>query len=113
MPNRYARDELIKIALQQVQLPNLEVHDMPDGVVLPDALCIQWLQDILDFWYHMMPFSATVDYVPLQLIAREPSVILPDDFILDVRHGLCVPTLAGDFQSYRRILRVPLQKFIN
>src|SRR5205823_4769598 len=60
-----------------------------------------------------MPFSATVDYVPLQLIALEPSVILPDDFILDVRHGLCVPTLAGDFQSYRRILRVPLQKFIN
>lgn len=113
MPNRYTRDQLISIALQQVQLPNLEIHDMPDGVVRPDAFCIQWLQDILDFWHHMMPFSATVDYVPLYLLANVGTVILPDDFILDVKHGLCTPRIPSDLQTYQRLYRVPLQKFIN
>ncbi len=113
MPNRYARDELIKIALQMVQLPNLEVHDMPNGVVQPNAFAIQWLQDILDFWYHMVPFSATVKSTALNCVANQNYVTLPSDFILDVRNGFVVERIPGNAASKRRVIRVPLQKFIN
>ena len=113
MPNRYARDELIAIALNMLQLPNLEVHDMPDGIVQQDAFCIQWLQDILDFWYHMVPFSATVVSATLNCTANQSYVTLPADFILDVRNGYLIQTVPGDSLSLRRITRVPLQKFIN
>lgn len=96
-----------------VQLPNLEIHDMPDGVVLPDAFCIQWLQDILDFWYHMMPFSATVKSVALNSIANQDYILLPSDFILDVRNGYATRTIPTDPLSVVRRHRVSLQKFIN
>jgi hypothetical protein len=113
MPNRYTRDELILIALNMAQLPNLEVHEAPDGVVQQDAYSIQWLQDILDFWYHIMPFSATVDDVGITCTANSDVIVLPGDFILDVRNGLEVQTVPGDNTSYRKIQRLSLQKFRN
>ena len=112
MPNRYTRDELIKIALNMAQLPNLERHDMPDGVVLPDAFSIQWLQDILDFWYHMVPFSAAVDKVTLNATAGSDTIVLPSNFVLDVRNGYLTRTDPTDILSLRRRIRTPLQKFI-
>jgi hypothetical protein len=113
MPSRYTRDELIRIALDQAQLPNLSIHDCPQGVVQPDAYSVQWFQDILDFWYHMMPFSAAVVNVALPVIANQSYITLPADFILDVRNGYVVQTVQGDAQSYRRVTRLPLQKFIS
>jgi hypothetical protein len=113
MPNRYVRDELISIALQMAQLPNLEVHDMPNGVVQQNAFSIQWLQDILDFWYHMVPFSATVRKISLTCTANSDNILLPTDFILDVRNGLLVRKVPDNANSYERRLRTPLQKFIN
>lgn len=112
MPNRYTRDELIRIALSMAQLPNLDIHDIPDGVVQPDAHSIQWLQDILDFWYHMVPFSATVDSTELPMTANIATVSVPADFILDVRNGYLVQTIANDALSYRRMVRLPFQKFL-
>lgn len=113
MPNRYCRDELILVMLGMVQLPNLEVHDGPNGVVQQDAYAIQWLQDILDFWFHMMPFSATVKKIALTCTANNDTLIMPSDFILDVRNGLVAQTIPGDNNSYKRRFRAPLQKFIN
>src|SRR5438105_7481773 len=113
MPNRYCRDELIRIALNMVQLPNLDIHDIPSGVVQQDAFCIQWLQDILDFWYHMVPFSASVISTALNVTANSVSVTVPNDFIVDVRNGYLVQTIIGDTHSYRRVVRVPLQKWLN
>lgn len=113
MPNRYVRDQLILNALAQAQLPNLAVHDAPNGVVQQDAFAIQWLQDILDFWYHMVPFSATVVKTPLTCTANSDTLTLPADFIIDVRNGLLTESIPGDTSSYRRRMQVPLQKFIN
>jgi hypothetical protein len=113
MPNRYVRDELIMIALDQVSLPNLKVHEAPDGIVRSDAYSIQWLQDILDFWYHMVPFSATVGTATVTCTPNSHTVTLPADFILDVRNGYTVQAVPGDATSMRRTLRLPLQRFIN
>lgn len=94
-------------------MPNLSVHDAPNGVVQQNAYSIQWLQDILDFWYHIVPFSATVVKHPLTCTANNDTIILPEDFILDVRNGLLVQSIPGDNTSYIRRYRMPLQKFIN
>lgn len=112
MPNRYERDELIRIALNMAQVPNLQQHDIPDGVVQPDAYSIQWLQDILDFWYHMVPFSSTVVKVSITIPANTTEILLPTDFILDVRNGLITQT-HDNVNSKKRLIRVPLQKWIN
>lgn len=112
MPNRNTRDELIKTALNMVTLPNLEVHDMPDGVVQQDAFMIDWLQEIIDYWHHMVPFSATVTHQTFNCIAHFDTLILPDDFIVDVRHGFMVQTKVNDPRSFRRIIRYDLPRFI-
>lgn len=113
MPNRYTRDELIRIALSMAQLPNLDIHDIPNGVVQIDAFSIQWLQDILDFWYHMVPFSSTVTSASLNLSANNNTVSVPTDFILDVRNGYLVQTITNDTLSYKRMYRLPFQKWLN
>ena len=113
MPNRYTRDELIRRALDKVQLPNLTAHDMPNGTIQPDAFCIDWLQDILDFWHHMVPYSTTVVNTSLNITANVETVLAPTDFILDVRNGYTVETIAGDTKSHKRMYRIPFQKFLN
>jgi hypothetical protein len=113
MPNRYCRDQLIKIALDMALLPNLEHHDIPDGVVMPNAFSIQWLQDIIDFWYHMVPFSATVGHTILNCTANCDTIVLPSDFILDVKNRYHVQTVPGNNRSYKKTFRLPLQQFLN
>lgn len=113
MPTRYVRDETINIALQVAQLPNLEIHDSPNGVVQQDAFCIQWLQDIIDYWHHHVPFSSTVKKQALSCTANNETLLLPVDFIIDVRNGLLTRTIPANASSYRRCVRLPLQKFIN
>lgn len=111
MSNRYARDELIRIGLDMASVPNLKYHDCPDGVVLDSAYSIQWLQDIIDFWYHMVPFSSGVQFVELNIPALTSSIAVPGDFILDVRDGYIVQT-TPDVSSKKRMQRLPLQKWI-
>ena len=113
MPNRYTRDELVKIAMDQAQIAAVEAHDAPDGVVQDDAYTVQWLQDIIDFWYHWCPFSATVeaDY-SFTISANTTTVKLPTDFILDVRNGVIIQTTDSD-NSKKRMIRTPLQKWMN
>lgn len=113
MPNRLTRDELIIRGLSMAVVPNLEHHDLPHGVVEPDAFSLQWLQEILDFWYHMVPFSSSVTTVDLNAVANSDSITLPVDFILDVRNGYLVQTVIGDNTSFKRTTRVPLQKWVN
>ena len=97
-----------------VQIPNLDSHDRPkpSGLILPDAFCIQWLNDILDFYYHLKPFSTTVTKRQLNIPANTQDITLPDDFILDVRNGYVVQTTEQP-NSLERLYRVPLQKWIN
>lgn len=113
MPNRLTRDQIITNALDQSQAQNLINHDIPNGIVQPNAFSIQWIQDILDYWYNVFPFSSTV--VPefsLPIPANTTDVTLPTDFILDVRNGyIYQPT--DQVSSQRRMIRVPLQRWIN
>src|SRR5262245_32636918 len=95
------------------QLPNLDVHDRPSGTIVAGAFAVQWLQDIIDFWYHMCPFSATITTATTTIPQAQDWYLLPSDFILDVRNGALVQTIAGDPLSYKRAVRVPLQKWLN
>ena len=114
MTNLYCRDEIILIGLAMAQLPNLEIHDAPDGVVQEEAYAVQWLQDILNFFYSVVPFSATAKKsTSVTCTANSDTVTLPADFIVDVRNGLLVQTIPGDPTSFKRTMQVSLQKFIN
>lgn len=112
MPNRYCRDELIVTALNMSQAVQLIRHDCPDGVVQIDAYSIQWLQDIIDFWYHMVPFSSGVTDIQLNIPAHTTEIPVPENFILDVRNGYIIQQ-TDSLTSKRRMIRVPLQKWIN
>jgi hypothetical protein len=113
MPSRYTRDELIISALDLAVAPQLMVHDVRDGVVLPDAHSLKWLQYIIDYCYHMSPFSATITKTACNATANSDEILLPTDFILDVRNGYVTQCVPGDDNSYRRRLRVSLQSFID
>jgi len=113
MVNRYCRDELILNMLLLVQNANLEHDEAPGGVVQPTAMSIQWLQDILDFCYHKSPFSSTVTHAPLSCTAQSDTITLPSDFILDVRDGYLVQSIAGDPLSLVRVFRRSFQDLLD
>lgn len=114
MPNRYTRDELIYKALDLAELPNIKKHDLSQGgSVNSNAYSIGWLQDILDYWYHMVPFSAAVIKAPFNLTANYGMYDLPEDFIVDIRNGLIVQDVNSNVNSCVRKIRISLQKFIN
>jgi len=111
--NRYTRDQICGFALDMAQLPNLDAKDRPSGTIVAGAFTPQWLQDVIDFWFHMVPFSATVKTATGTISANADHIVLPSDFVLDVRNGLTVQTIQGDSLTYKRTVRVPLQKWIN
>lgn len=113
MPNRYQRDELIRDALDMAQVVSLKNHDCPNGVVQQNAWSINWLQDIIDFWYHMVPFSAGVDVIPLSIPALASSIEPPSNFILDVRDGLVLRRSNENVRSKFRMKRLTLQKWLS
>jgi hypothetical protein len=113
VPNRYCRDELILNMLLLVQNANLEQDEAPGGVVQPQAMSIQWLQDILDFCYHKSPFSSTITHVDFPCSGFSDTLILPADFILDVRDGYLVRNVASDGQSLQRVYRRAFQDFLD
>lgn len=106
--NRYSRDEVLHTALDMADLPTLDIKDRPQGILLPHALCIKWLQNGLDTFHSRFPFASDVTNVELlltpgsdELTLGDPtrgedvshsraSPYLPADFSLDVKDGLIV-----------------------
>src|SRR5262245_66383754 len=93
------------------QLPNLDVHDRPSGTIVAGAFAVQWLQDIIDFWYHMCPFSATITTATTTIPQAQDCYLLLPDFILDVCNGALLQTIAGYPLAYQRAVEEPRQKW--
>lgn len=88
-------------------MPSLDVHDRPDEVNIdPAAHSISWLQNCLDLFYNEIPQAGIVTSTSITLTVNTPTVALPADFIMDVKHGVILPA------EKRRLLRWPLQKVI-
>src|SRR5262245_44529811 len=113
MVNRYCRDELILNMLLLVQNANLEHDEAPGGVVKPESMCIQWLQDILDYCHHKAPLSSTVSHTARNCVANQDTLQLPSDFILDVRDGYLVQSIASDATSLVRVYRRSFQDLLD
>lgn len=112
MANRYTRDELVRRGLDLSQVSALKVHDCPANVVREDAYAVDWLQEIIDFWFHTVPQSQNVHEVSLNIPATADTVVVPADFILDVRNGYIIQT-NEHATSKKRMRRLPLQKWIS
>jgi hypothetical protein len=113
VPNRLTRDQIILEAVNTINTGNFRTANAPNGVVLQTAPAIGWLQNIIDFWHHMVPFSATIKRVRCDAVANQDYILAPTDLIVDVRNGYLVQTIPSDANSLVRRHRVSLQKFIN
>ncbi len=95
--SRYTRDEIISQGLDLAGCSSVSQHDMPGGVVDPNAHAIKWLQNSLDMFHRKYPFSTDIQDIALTLPANSvdsyltgitPTTYLPSNFILDVRNGI-------------------------
>ncbi len=108
--SRYVRDEIISQGLELASSPTLSNHDMPLGVIDPNAYSIKWLQNALDMFYRKYPFASTVQKVNMTIQAGVEDLVvtsdttryLPTDFIIDCRDGLLASFGdGGNLQQYR------------
>lgn len=92
--------------LNLADCPTLEPHDMPGGVIQPNAHCITWLQTAIDYFHIELPFASRIDTESIT-IPTTGNVTCPSDFILDVRDGLVLASPNG------RLKRLDYQKFLS
>jgi len=104
---RLTRDEIISQGLELSDCANVIAHDMPGGIVDGNAYAIKWLQNALDMFHRRIPFSADLVSVGLTVgtngdaVVTGSSLLLPADFIVDVRDGVLV-SLGGQSVRLRR-----------
>lgn len=87
--NRYTRDEILVRGLREADIPTLEATDAPNGIVQPNAQCIDWLHDALDIFYNEYPWASRITSASVT-IATTGLASCPTDLILDVRNGLFI-----------------------
>lgn len=117
--NRLSRDEIIHTALDMADLPTLDAKDRPEGILMPKAISISWLQQAMDAFHKRYPFAVdavttTMLYVANSdrlVVAEDTTKSLPDDFTLDLRDGLLLQP--GPDQIMGRLRQRSLQSFIN
>jgi hypothetical protein len=120
MASRYTRDEIISQALDLAHSPTVSAHDSPEGVLDPNAWTVKWLENALNFFHRLYPFSSDVTQAAMTVGASSTDVLLvtpalhslylPDDFIVDIRNGLFflvgtreVPLRRVDYQRWLKL----------
>lgn len=117
--NRLSRDEILHTALDMADIPTLDAKDRPDGVLLPRAISIQWLQQAMDAFHKRYPFATDVQTATMLypansdrlVVADDTTLFLPTDFILDVTNGLLLRPDPDNLEG--RLRRRSLQSFID
>lgn len=117
--NRLSRDEIIHTALDMADIATLDAKDRPDGVLLPKAISINWLQQAMDAFYKRFPFATDVVTTSMLypantdrlLWAEDTTKQMPPDFTLDLRDGLLLQP--GPDQIIGRLRQRSIQAYIN
>ncbi len=108
---RYVRDEIISQGLDLASSPTVSQHDMPGGVVQPNAYAIKWLQNALDMFHRQYPFASDIVTATMTIPVNADDIYvtslgstgyLPTDFILDMRNGLFVSIGGRNKQIFRK-----------
>ncbi len=100
--NRLTRDQILHRALNNADLPSLDAKCRPSGLIEEGSLIIDFLQDGLDYFMHAWPWAATVQTLPLTVLAGVEAYDLAPDHIIDVRDGLLVQDANGRVTRTRR-----------
>lgn len=90
-------------------IPDLNRHDRPSGTIVSGAYSVGWLNTILNQFYAVFPWAATVTQLLGAFVAHSDAYALPANFILDVKNGLLVKVN----DRFQRVFRKPLQDAID
>lgn len=88
MPNRLTRDELLSRALDQADCKALDLKDRPGGVIQPNAMCITWLQDGIDLFHRVFPWTGLMAQSALSITSSTNAYALPSDYTLVFKDGV-------------------------
>lgn len=112
MANRLTRDQLCHAGLDLADLPALDQHDRPHGVIVEGAHAVNWLQAGLDVVHELWPWGALLKKQTVSIVANTDVYGLPTDFVLDFPDGLRVDSTVGT--SIRtRARKVGLSKILD
>ena len=114
---RYTRDEIITQGIDLSASPTVIQHDMPGGILQPNAYAIKWLQNALDMFHNKFPFSSDVQSVSITFptgsndlyLTSDNTLYLPTDYIIDVKNGILANYNNNDF----RLKKIAFQEWLN
>ena len=114
---RYTRDEILIQGIELSSSPTVIQHDMPGGIIQPNAYSIKWLQNALDMFHNKYPFSTDVTEVTVNfntgtndlVLNSDNTTFLPSSFILDVRDGV----LYTQSNKQQRLKRLSFQYWLS
>lgn len=100
--NRLSRDEVLHAALDQADIASLDQHDRPNGVIVPNAHAIGWLQRGLDYFHALWPWDALVKSLAWTMTpgtatyeVNAAPINAAEDFLLDLKDGLLLSMPSG------------------
>lgn len=109
--NRLSRDDILNRALDRADSPTLDQKDRPSSpTIAAGALSLQFLQEGLDYFHKLWPFSADITSVAVSIAENDTTITVPSDFILDYKNGIILDDDAGRLRrkSLSKILGVPV-----
>ena len=116
--NRLSRDTILLRALQQADVPTLNLLDVSNanpmtGTILSAAQSIGWLQEIIDWFAAIFPWAQNVTSASANLTAATATIALPTDFILDLRDKMLVTVSTVQRPLRRRGLQSVISSSLN
>lgn len=109
--NRLTRDDILDRALNRIDSASLSQKDRPGGVISPNAMCLTWLQDGIDLFHRVFPWTGLITTSAVSLSTTTNTYALPADFSHDVRDGLRIVQPSPKLN--RRLRRKSLSWFLS
>ena len=110
--NRLDRDTILNRALDRADSPTLDQKDRPSNpTIAAGALSLQWLQEGIDLFHKLWPFSANITSVTVTIAVNDTTITVPSDFILDYKNGIVLDDDKG--RLWRKSLSKILKSYGN
>lgn len=110
--NRLSRDEILHRGLTLADIPSLDQHDRPRGVIVEGAYSIAWLQDGLDLAHHLWPTAGLLKQLTIAFVVGQQIYSLASDHVEDKRDGLILSPGTSGVSVSGQAFRTNLEELI-